>query len=110
MKGRKMFLVPIHRDLRIQRIVVRPIEIYIFDENGRVIDVELIQKSAIVCDVCGTETVALTENEVQNGLRPGYAVCDSKYVIQITCDACRSKYFSFLKIYNDLDEALGAEE
>jgi len=87
--GEKMFLVSIHKDLRIQKIILRPIEIIETTEDGKIVDVELVEKTTIVCDVCCSE-IALTDYEV-------------------VCEECRKRYFSFLKIYNDLDEALGAE-
>ena len=107
MKGGKMFLVRLDRDLRIQKIVRRPIEIYGFDEDGEIIDVELVEKTAIVCDVCGTQALALTENDLENGLPVGYALCDNEYVYQVVCDSCRRKYFGRLKIYDNLDQVMG---
>ena len=105
MKGRKMFLVRLDRDLRIQRIVRRPIEIYGFDEDGEIIDVELVEKTAIVCDVCGTQALAVSSEDLENGLSVGYALCDDEYIYQVVCDSCRRKYFGRLKIYDNLDEA-----
>ena len=63
--GRKMgrselFLVTIHADPRIQRLLWRPITIVGFDDSGTINDVELIEKAAILCDSCGQQ-VAVTE-------------------------------------------------
>ena len=100
-----MFLVRIDKDLRLQKIVKRPIEVYSFDEGGNVADVELIEKTDIVCDACGIQALALTEDDLESGLSIGYAVCDEGYVYEVVCEECRKRYFRGLKIYNDLDEA-----
>jgi len=98
-----MFLVRIDKDLRIQKIILRPIEICSFDEDENVVDVELIEKTDIVCDVCCSE-IALTENDLESGLSIGYALCDEECVYEVVCEECRKRYFRKLKIYDSLDE------
>ena len=103
-----MFLIRIDKDLRLQRIVMRPIEIIETTEDGEIIDVELIDKTSILCDVCSAQ-VALNEEDLESGLPIGYVLCDEGYLYEVVCEECREKYYGRLKIYDDLDEALGAE-
>jgi hypothetical protein len=69
----RVFLIPIKDDLRLQRLVSRPMEIY--DVGGNEVSlVGVIPKSAIVCDVCN-DRVGVSEKEVkEEGLPVGYAV------------------------------------
>jgi hypothetical protein len=109
MGRRKMFLVRLDKDIRVQKIVRRPVEMMFFDEDGKVSDVELVEKSAILCDICNAE-VALTENELTSGLPIGYALCDGEYIYEVVCEDCRRRCFPRLKIYSDLEEADEAGE
>jgi hypothetical protein len=101
----EMFLVRLDRDVRIQKIVKRPIEIVFLDEDGGVSDVELVEKTAIVCDLCNSQ-VAVEESELDS-LPAGYVLCDGEYIYEVVCEDCRKRCFPRLKIYNDLEEALG---
>ena len=103
MRG-EMFLVPICRDPRIQQIVKRPVTICFLDDEGRIGGVELIEKAEIVCDICGGR-VAVTEEELKT-LPMGYALCDDEQVYEVVCEDCRRRYYSGLKVYDNLDEAL----
>ena len=94
-----MFLVPIHKDSRLQEIIKRPAKIFSFGKNG--VDVELIEKTTIVCDTCNRK-VAMSQDELENGYAIGYALCDRRYVYEVVCEECRKRYFRKLKIYNNL--------
>jgi hypothetical protein len=107
MRGRKMFLVPIFKDLRIQKITRRPIEMIFFDEDGS-IDVKLIEKTAIVCDVCNSQ-VAVREDELDS-LPAGFALTDGEYLYEVICEDCRRRYYSSLKVYSELEEANEGEK
>jgi len=105
-KGRKMFLIRIYKDLRVQKILQRPITLAWFDEKGRM-DVELIEKTAILCDACNNP-VSITEKEVEEGRLPiGYVLCDKEYLLEVVCEDCRRKHFKDLRVYDCLEEALG---
>jgi len=106
MRG-KMFLVPIHRDLRVQRIIKMPVTICLLDEDDVIEEVELVEKAEITCDACG-RTVAIAEEELE-ALPMGYALCDGEEILEVVCEECRRKYFAALRIYDDLDEALGGD-
>ena len=103
----RLFLVRIFSDPRIQRLLWRPTTMIVFDERGFIEDVELIEKHAILCDSCGCR-VAVRESELGE-LPAGYALCDEEFVIEVVCEDCRRRYFKRLKVYGDLDEALGGE-
>jgi len=109
MRGEKLFLIRICRDLRIQKLLWRPMTIFSMDEQGTVYDVELIEKSAILCDACGRR-VAVTEKDLDEGLLMGYALCDEECVIEVVCEDCRRRYFKHLRCYDDLDQALDGGE
>jgi hypothetical protein len=103
MRGRKMFLVPIFKDLRVQKLLRRPITIIGFEED-RIAEVTLIEKSDILCDVCNTP-VATIQEEAEGGRTVGYVLCNGVYIYEVVCEDCRKRYFPRLKIYNDLEEA-----
>jgi len=104
----ELFLVTIYSDLRIQKLLWRPATLMSFDESGVISNVELIEKSVIVCDTCGRQ-VAVTEKDLDEGLPMGYALCDEECVIEVVCEDCRRKYFAGLSVYHSLDEALGGD-
>jgi len=52
MEEDRLFLVKICSDLRIQRLLWRPVTMVGFDEHGAVRDVQLIERPVIVCDGC----------------------------------------------------------
>jgi hypothetical protein len=100
----RVFLIPIKDDLRLQRLVSRPMEIYDVGDNG-VSLVDVIPKSAIVCDACN-DRVGVSEKEVaEEGLPVGYAVIQSDFIIEVVCEACRRKYFGNAEVLHDLEEA-----
>ena len=101
----RLFLVTIFSDPRIQRLLWRPVTMIACDEHGLIEDVELIDKPAVLCDSCGRR-VAVRESELRE-LPTGYALCDERFIIEVVCEDCRKKYFNNLKVYGDLDEALG---
>ena len=111
MKGEEeMFLIRICKDLRIQRLLWRPVTMVSFDRRGVIGDVELVEKSVIVCDSCG-QRVAVTEKDLDEKLPMGYALCDEECIIEVVCEDCRQRYFKHLRIYDDLEQALdGGEE
>jgi len=104
-KGRRLFLIRIYKDLRVQKILQRPITLAWFDEKRGLIDVELIEKTAILCDACN-DRVAVTEEEVEE-FPIGYALCDKEYLLEVVCEDCRRKHFKDLRVYDNLEEALG---
>jgi hypothetical protein len=99
-----MFLVPIYRDLRIQQIVKRPVTICFLDDEDRISDVELVEKTGILCDACSSR-VAVTEEELET-LPTGYALCDGEQIYEVVCEDCRRRYYARLRVYDDLDKAL----
>ena len=52
--------------------------------------------------------VAVKKSELRE-LPTGYALCDERFIVEVVCEDCRRKYFKHLKVYRDLDEALGGE-
>jgi hypothetical protein len=100
----RVFLIPIKDDLRLQRLVSRPMEIYDVGGNG-VSLVDVIPKSAILCDACN-DRVGVTEKEVkEEGLPVGYAVCEGGFILQVVCETCRRRYFRSAEVVHDLEEA-----
>jgi hypothetical protein len=100
----RVFLIPIKDDLRLQRLVSRPMEIYNVGDNG-VSLVDVIPKSAIVCDACN-DRVGVSEKEVmEEGLPVGYAVIQSDFIIEVVCEVCKRKYFGSAEVVHDLEEA-----
>jgi len=96
-----MFLVRLDKDIRVQKVVKRPIELLSIDEDGRILDVELIEKTEIVCDLCNNK-VAVEESELDS-LPAGFALTDGEYLYEILCEECRSRYYRDLKIYDSLE-------
>ena len=92
-----MYLVKLYTDLRIQRLVSRPIEIFFGDL------VTTIPKSAIVCDTCNQQ-VAVTEQDLKNGLSKGYAVIDEDCLVEVVCEDCRKKFFSAAPVLDTLED------
>jgi hypothetical protein len=100
----RVFLIPVKDDLRIGRLVSRPMEIYGL-EDGRVSLEGVIPKTAILCDACN-DRVGVTEKEVrEEGLPTGYAVCEAGLIMEVVCEACRIKYFGDAEVLPNLDEA-----
>ncbi|MEM4273286.1 MAG: hypothetical protein QW420_02885 [Candidatus Caldarchaeum sp.] len=93
-----MYLVRLHTDLRIQRLVSRPIEIFFGDL------VTTIPKSAIVCDACNSR-VALKEKDLEDGLTMGYAVVDEDSITEVVCEECRQRYFDGIPVFDTLEDA-----
>ncbi len=89
-------MVKLHTDLRVQRLVSRPVEIFFGDL------VTTIPKSAIVCDACNQQ-VAVTEQDLKDGLTEGYAVVDEDFLTEVVCDECRKHYFSDAPIFDTLE-------
>jgi hypothetical protein len=99
----RVFLIPVKDDLRIGRLVSRPMEIWVGDSYGE--DVEIIPKSAILCDACN-KRVGVSDEEVrEEGLPTGYAVCEADFILEVVCEACRRKYFGSAEVMHDLEEA-----
>ena len=97
------FLVRIATDPRIQRIVWRPMTMVLFGDSD--MDVDLVYKSAILCDVCNSQVY--TGREEEEGLPTGYVVSDGEYIYEVVCEDCRKRYFGKLPVYDSLE---GAEE
>ena len=95
------FLVRIATDPRIQRIAWRPMTVVFFGDSD--MDVELVYKSAILCDVCNSQVY--TGREDEEGLPAGYMVCDNEYVYEAVCEDCRKRHFGRLPVYDSLEEA-----
>jgi len=104
--GDELFLVTIHADLRIRRLLWRPITVMGLDEGGDIIDVELIEKAAILCDSCGRR-VAADSRDLEEGLPTGYALCDKECIVEVVCEGCRRRYFPALRVYDSLDDLGG---
>ena len=102
----RVFLVRLHRDPVIQRIVWRPIEMWFSDE------VVTIPKDVIVCDACG-ERVATSEDEVEAGVQEGFAVVEvgdgESWMLEVVCDGCRRKYFSRCEVFDEMSDGLGGD-
>ena len=104
MKGEgEMFLVPIYEDVKVQEIVKRPAKLYFIGEDGR-IEVELIEKPLIVCDICNSQ-VAIRLEELGR-LPTGYVLCNDESILEVVCEDCRMRYYAELRVYDSLDEAL----
>jgi hypothetical protein len=97
------FLVRIATDPRIQKIVWRPMTMVFFGDSD--MDVDLVYKSAILCDVCNSQVY--TGREEEEGLPTGYVVSDGEYIYEVVCEDCRKRYFGKLPVYDSLE---GAEE
>jgi len=95
------FLVRIATDPRIQRIVWRPVTMVFFEDSD--MDVDLIYKSAILCDVCNAQVY--TGREEEDGLPAGYVICDDECIYEAICEDCRKKYYRKLPVYDTLEEA-----
>jgi len=95
MEENRLFLVKICSDLRIQRLLWRPVTMIGFDEHGAVREVQLIEKTMIICDTCGAR-VAVTERDLDEGLPMGYALCDEECIIEVVCEDRRRRYFKHL--------------
>ncbi|MEM2066102.1 MAG: hypothetical protein QXH59_06415 [Candidatus Caldarchaeum sp.] len=87
----------LHTDLRVQRLVSRPVEIFFGDL------VTTIPKSAIVCDACNQQ-VAVTEQDLKN-LAMGYAVVDGEFILEVVCEECRQRYFDDIPVFDTLEDA-----
>jgi hypothetical protein len=98
----RRFLVKIATDPRIQKIVWRPVTI-VFGVPSDDMDVDLIYKPFILCDVCNTRVN--TGKEGEEGLPVGYVLADTEYVYEVICEDCRRRHFKRLPVYNTLEEA-----
>lgn len=105
-RKRRHFLVRIYEDQRIREAVRKPMKIVELDERGRVVSIEAIEKTAILCDSCSSE-LAVDGDGLEEGLPVGYAVCDEEYVLEVVCEDCRLRFFPSLEVFDDLEEALG---
>jgi len=98
----RRFLVKIATDPRIQRIVWRPATI-VFGVPSDDMDVDLIYKPFIVCDICNARVN--TGKEDEEGLPVGYVLADTEYVYEVICEDCRRRHFERLPVYSTLEEA-----
>jgi len=98
----RRFLVKIATDLRIQKIVWRPTTIVFGNPESDDVDVELIYKPFILCDICNTKVS--TGKEDEGGLPVGYVLADTEYVYEVVCEDCRRRYYSRLPVYDTLEE------
>jgi hypothetical protein len=99
----RRFLVKIATDPRIQRIVWRPTTIVFGNPESDDVDVELIYKPFIVCDVCNARVN--TGKEDEEGLPVGYVLADTEYVYEVICEDCHRRYYRKLSVYDTLEEA-----
>jgi uncharacterized protein with PIN domain len=98
---RERFLVRIATDPRIQRIVWRPMTMLFFGDSG--MDVDVVYKSAILCDACNTQLYTGMEEEKE--YPTGYVVSDGEYIYEAVCEDCRKRYYGGLPVYDSLEEA-----
>jgi predicted phage-related endonuclease len=94
------FLVRIATDTRIQRIVWRPMTMLFFGDSE--MDVDVVYKSAILCDACNTQLYTGMEEEE---CPTGYVVSDGEYIYEAVCEDCRKRYYGGLPVYDSLEEA-----
>jgi hypothetical protein len=95
------FLVKIATDPRIQKIVWRPMTMVFFGDSE--MDVDLVYKSAILCDICNSQVY--TGREEEEGLPIGYVVCDEECIYEVVCEDCRKRCYEKLPIYESLEES-----
>jgi hypothetical protein len=98
---RERFLVRIATDPRIQRIVWRPMTMLFFGDSG--MDVDVVYKSAILCDACNAQLYTGREGEKE--CPTGYVVSDGEYIYEAVCEDCRKRYYEDLPVYDTLEEA-----
>jgi hypothetical protein len=95
------FLVRIATDPRIQRIVWRPMTMLFFGDSE--MDVDVVYKSAILCDACNAQLYTGMEEEKE--CPTGYVLSDGEYIYEAVCEDCRKRYYGGLPVYNSLEEA-----
>jgi hypothetical protein len=95
------FLVRIATDPRIQRIVWRPMTMLFFGDSE--MDVDVVYKSAILCDACNAQLY--TGREEEKECPTGYVVSDGEYIYEAICEDCRKRYYGKLTVYDTLEEA-----
>jgi hypothetical protein len=95
------FLVRIATDPRIQRIVWRPMTMLFFGDSE--MDVDVVYKSAILCDACNAQLYTGMEEEKE--YPTGYVLSDGEYIYEAVCEDCRKRYYEDLPVYDTLEEA-----
>jgi uncharacterized protein with PIN domain len=95
------FLVRIATDPRIQRLVWRPMTMLFFGDSE--MDVDVVYKSAILCDACNAQLY--TGREEEKECPTGYVVSDGEYIYEAVCEDCRKRYYGGLPVYDTLEEA-----
>jgi hypothetical protein len=95
------FLVRIATDPRIQRIVWRPMTMVSFGDSE--MDVDVVYKSAILCDACNAQLY--TGREEEKECPTGYVLSDGEYIYEAVCEDCRKRYYEDLPVYDTLEEA-----
>jgi hypothetical protein len=98
---RERFLVRIATDPRIRRIVWRPMTMVSFGDSG--MDVDVVYKSAILCDACNAQLYTGMEEEKE--CPTGYVLSDGEYIYEAICEDCRKRYYGKLTVYDTLEEA-----
>jgi hypothetical protein len=98
---RERFLVRIATDPRIQRLVWRPMTMLFFGDSE--MDVDVVYKSAILCDACNAQLY--TGREEEKECPTGYVVSDGEYIYEAVCEDCRKRYYGKLPVYDSLEEA-----
>jgi hypothetical protein len=98
---RERFLVRIATDPRIRRIVWRPMTMLFFGDSE--MDVDVVYKSAILCDACNAQLYTGREGEKE--CPTGYVVSDGEYIYEAVCEDCRKRYYGKLPVYDTLEEA-----
>jgi hypothetical protein len=95
------FLVRIATDPRIQRLVWRPMTMVSFGDSE--MDVDVVYKSAILCDACNAQLYTGMEEEKE--CPTGYVLSDGEYIYEAICEDCRKRYYGDLPVYDTLEEA-----
>jgi uncharacterized protein with PIN domain len=95
------FLVRIATDPRIQRLVWRPMTMLFFGDSE--MDVDVVYKSAILCDACNAQLY--TGREEEKEYPTGYVLSDGEYIHEAVCEDCRKRYYGGLPVYDTLEEA-----
>jgi hypothetical protein len=102
------YLIPIHKDEVVVKMVWQPIDIPVFNvvDSVQHLEVYTAEKAFIECDICH-KPVNTKKEEIERlqDLPLGYALFDNDIMFKVVCENCRKEGYADTPVFNNLSEA-----
>jgi hypothetical protein len=102
------YLIPIHKDKHVTKMVWQPIDIPVFNtvDSVQYLEVYTVEQTFIECDICH-KPVNTKKEEIERlpDLPLGYALFDNDILFKVVCENCRKERYANTPVFNNLSEA-----